>query len=381
MKKIFALGLAIIMMFGIVGCSSSSNTTSDTASTGEAAVMPADMPWDDIEPLSESVTLRVANLANATPHLPTYIAEQKGWLAAVGIEVESVLFTGGPAMMEAVGSWDCGSTGIGGIITGVLNYDIKTLAVAARDEGGFQAFFARQDNPIVAAGTGNGEVAELYGDAESWKGQEILCAVGTTNQFLLYKTLTNFGLTLDDVTVINMESSASNTAFLTGQGDVAGMSGAVVFAEDKADYVMVSSDAWAQTGIVTSFVASPTAWEENNEAVTKWLEVIIMTNEWIMENPEESATYLTEMYAADGYPSTDESNLDLIVNNPFSVLDYQIDIVSQGNTGLSKMHQQTIDALEAYVAMGNYTQEQYDAIVAAADNFPSDAVEAIAARH
>ena len=160
---------------------------------------------------------------------------------------------------------------------------MKVIGVAARDEGGFQAFFARPNSPIVEAGKGHGIIPELYGTADTWRGQEILCAVGTTNQFLLYKTLENFGLTLDDVNVVNMDSSAANTAFLTGQGDVAGVSGPIVFADDKKDFVMVSSDAWAKTGIVTSFVAAPDAWKEKQEAITKWLEVVIMTNEWIEE--------------------------------------------------------------------------------------------------
>lgn len=354
MKKIISalLALACTLSFTACGSAMQENMQSASSASGSsAAALQEEMPWPDIEPLDAPVTLNVAQLANTLPHLPTYIAQQKGWLDAVGIEVNSVVFKNGPAMMEAVGagSWDCGSTGIGGVITGVLNQDIKVIGVAAR--------------------------------AETWKGQEILCAVGTTNQFLLYKTLENFGLTLDDVTVINMDSSAANTAFLTGQGDVAGVSGPLVFSDDKAEYVMVSSDAWAKTGIVTSFVAAPDAWSEKQEAITKWLEVVIMTNEWIQENQEEAATYLTKMYEEDGYPSTDEANLDLIVNNPLCSLEYEQDIITDNEDGVMKMKQQTIEALKGYVAMGNYTQEQYDSIVNSTDNFLPDAIEEIAARH
>ena len=191
----------------------------------------------------------------------------------------------------------------------------------------------------------------------------------------------NFGLTLDDVTVINMDSSAANTAFLTGQGDVAGVSGPLVFSDDKADYVMVSSDAWAKTGIVTSFVAAPASWSEKQKAITKWLEVVIMTNEWIQQNQEQAAAYLTQMYQEDGYPSTDEANLDLIVNNPLCSLQYECDIITNNEDGMMKMKQQTVEALKGYVAMGNYTQEQYDLIVNSDDNFLSDAIEEIAAKH
>ena len=106
-----------------------------------------------------------------------------------------------------------------------------------------------------------------------------------------------------------------------------------------------------------------------------------MTNEWIAENQEEAAQYLTAMYEADGYPSTDEANLELIVNNPLCSLEYEKDIITQNEDGVMKMKQQTIDALEGYVAMGNYTDEQYEAIVNSTENFLTEAIEEIAARH
>ncbi len=388
MKKLISAAVlfALVLSFAACGAAPSSSAaagTSQAASSAAGAAMPADMPWSHVEPLAEPVTLNVALLANTLPHLPTYIAQVKGSLRAVGMDVRRVVFKNRPSMREAMGAgaWDCGSTGIGGVITGVLHQDMKIIGVAARDEGGFQAFFARPDSPIVEAGKGHGAIPELYGTADTWRGQEILCAVGTTNQFLLYKTLENFGLTLDDVNVVNMDSSAANTAFLTGQGDVAGVSGPIVFADDKKDFVMVSSDAWAKTGIVTSFVAAPAAWEEKQEAITKWLEVVIMTNEWIEANQEEAAQYLTRMDEEDGYPSTDEANLDLIKNNPLCSLEYEADIITENEDGAMKMKQQTLDALKGYVAMGNYTQEQFDSIADSTATFLPDAIETIVARH
>ena len=159
MKKMVSALLALVCTFSLTACGSAMQngiSSNDTVSGSLPATVAEDMPWDNIEPLDTPVTLNVAQLANTLPHLPTYIAQQKGWLEAVGIQVNSVVFKNGPAMMEAVGagSWDCGSTGIGGVITGVLNQDIKVIGVAARDEGGFQAFFARPDSPIVQAGKG-----------------------------------------------------------------------------------------------------------------------------------------------------------------------------------------------------------------------------------
>ena len=353
----------------------------DTGETEASAQAESDMPWK-ITPLAEPVKLKVGNMASTSPHLPTYIAQQKGWLDAVGLEVESVLFNSGPAMMEAcsAGAWDCGSTGIGGVITGVLGHDVQVLAPAARDEGGHQAFFARKDSPIVQDGQGHGTCPEVYGTAESWKGKEIFCAKGTTNHFTLYKTLESLGMTLDDVNVVNMEVSSANTAFKAGQGDVVGVWGPLVYSEDKADLVMVSSDAWVKTGIVTNYVANPKAWEEKEEAITKWLEVCIMTGEWIQEHQEEAAVYMTQMYEEDGYPSTDEENLKILQNNPFCSLEYDADIVTMNSDNtMIKMAQQTYDAMSVFVKMGNYTQEQLETLKDS--NFLAEPVQSIAAEH
>ena len=377
MKKVLALMIAAALL---AGCMSGCGAKGDGSQT--QALMPADMPWA-IEPLKEPVTLKVTEMATTSPHLPTYIARQKGWLDAVGITVESVLFNSGPAQMEASssGAWDCGSTGIGGVITGVLGYDVQVLCTAARDEGGHQAFFARKDSQIVKDGTGFGTCPEVYGKPESWKGLDILCAKGTTNHFTLYKTLDSLGLTMDDVNVVNMDVASANTAFKAGEGDVVGVWGSLAYSEDKKDLVMVSSDAWVKTGIVTNYVATPKAWEEKKEAITKWLEVCIMTGEWIQEHPEESAAYMTQMYDEDGYPSTDEENLTILNNNPFCSLEYDQDIVQMNEEGTrNKMADQTCTAMEVFVKMENYTQEQLEEMQKS-DNFLSEPVMEIAAIH
>ena len=126
-------------------------------------------------------------------------------------------------------------------------------------------------------------------------------------------------------------------------------------------------------------MANPEAWKEKAEAITKWLEVCIMTGEWIQENQEEAAAYMTQMYEEDGYPSTDEENLRILQNNPFCSLEYDKDIVTMNEEGtMNKMAQQTYDAMSVFVKMGNYTQEQLDELTKG-DNFLAKPIEDIVA--
>ena len=117
-----------------------------------------------------------------------------------------------------------------------------------------------------------------------------------------------------------------------------------------------------------------TVWNVNPESLKTSLPPITLTQ-------EEAAQYLTRMYEEDGYPSTDEANLDLIKNNPLCSLEYEADIITENEDGAMKMKQQTLDALKGYVAMGNYTQEQFDSIADSTATFLPDAIETIVARH
>lgn len=55
--------------------------------------------------------------------------------------------------------------------------------------------------------------------------------------------------------------------------------------------------------------------------------------------------------------------MDLIKNNPLCSLEYETDIITESEDGTMKMKQQTLNALKGYVAMGNYTQEQFESIL------------------
>lgn len=328
------------------------------------------MLWE-VEPLEEKTSLSMSYLANSTPALTTYIADRLGWLDACNLDVNMMYFAGGPAQMEGSGSWEVGTTGIGGIITGILNYDIEVLGVAAQDKGLFQAFFARKDSQLVQDGQGHGEFQEVYGKPETWKGQNILTAVGTTNQYTLYRVLESLGLKLDDVNLINMDIAAATTAFLAGEGDVVGVQGTMIFDDEyqkeDSEYVMVASDQIVKSGLDVNYVATPKALAEKPEAVKTWLELALMAGEWANANPDQAAEMMGDLYAEDGYETTLESNKKTIVENPFTSLNDNYTFFTQKceSGERSIIEDNTFRAMEGYIEMGKYSQEQSDKMFAA----------------
>lgn len=386
MKKVFALLIVLLMLFSVVACAQKTtekstatpvptvSTSAEVSATKDNTVKADGMLWG-VEPLPEKTKLRVAYISSTSPPLTTYIAKEKGWFDAVNLEIEMVVFPNGPAQMEASSAWDCASTGIGGVITGVIGHNLKVLGTAARDEGGHQAFFARKDSPIVLAGKGHTSIPELYGTADTWKGKNILCAAGTTNHYVLYKTLQAFGLSTKDVNLINMDISSANTAFLAGQGDVLGVWGPLLYADDKKDLVMVSNDAWVKTGIVTNYVASAEGWGSKQAAIEKWLEVTIMGGEWAMQNVEEAAQYMVDMNEFDGFTTTLKDNKTIIEDNPFATLEDNYNYYTKKNDqGMFIAKSQIYNPMSVFVEMGKYSKEQLNGVGSSDANFTGDPI-------
>lgn len=361
MKK----GLAILVTLALLVCW----VPAMCGVAEEAKVQENGMLWA-VKPLAEKTKLTVAYLSNSTAETLTYLAEQKGWLEACNLEVEMVYFAGGPAEMEASSSWEVGTTGIGGMITGLLNYDIRCIGVVSLDRGLYQAFFARRDSDIVAAGNGHCGVEGVYGTAETWKGKNILTATGTANQYTLYNTLKEFGLNLSDVNIINMDIATVPTAFLAGEGDVAGIQGLniqdPVFQGENSEYVMVSSDQQLKCGLPVNFVCTGAAWEKKSDAIQTWLELALMAGEYTNANLEEASQLMVDMFALDGYETKAEDNLILIRDNPFISVEDNYSFFTQQNAEGTMLvaEAQIYDAMTGYVDMGNYTREQLDKLLA-----------------
>lgn len=388
LRKITAFCILVCVLSGTAACSSKQddsqeNTQAPTANPdskedpGKAGDDP--LPWD-IEPLASPVTLRIGYHTASTMHTPTYIAEEKGWLKQLNIEVETIPFPNGPALMEASSSWDCAITGFGGVINGVLKHDLTVLAPATRDDGS-SAFFVRQDSPIAQAGNGNNpDFPEVYGDADSWRGIEVFTAMGTTNHYTLAKTLEVFGLNLSDVTVTNMDVTSSNTAFKAGQGEVAGIWGPLIYSSDKQDYIMASKASWVKTGLVTNYVATPVGMETKREAIAKWMELNIKIGEWCNENPEEAAEYMTELGDLDGIISDVSDNVQLIQDNPYFTLEecYQAARSKTEDGAMLIYEAQYYNPMKFFVEQGNYTEEDLEKILGG--NFKNELISEIYAK-
>jgi len=283
-KKSSILILMLIVAMIFTACGSKPETSAPSGG-GEPVATDGTQTTFGIQPFSEKQTLRVAYFAGSPHANPFYVAEQEGFFKELNIELEYIPVINGPAMMEAYTSWDVGTAGAPGVIVGALGHGVKMIGVSDYEKN--LALFVREDSPIYKSGKGNvADAPELYGKPEDWKGTKWLYPVGTNLHLVLASALEKEGLTIDDISTVNMDVTSALTAFKGGQGDGLAVWNAFAFAAEDAGFKRIS-DAGIQGDInVCGFVATDDALKNKRELVKKAWQVYYRTWEWAKSSPE-----------------------------------------------------------------------------------------------
>ena len=130
-KKILALLLCAAFLLGaLAGCGGGANNKPDdsaAANSGKDDAAPAgtDKP-------AEKVDLKISHhpYAHALPGM--YAAENGMYDDYFNYTID--IYSNGPVQNEAIasGAWEVGTTGLGGVVLGIINYDMKVLGFTPR---------------------------------------------------------------------------------------------------------------------------------------------------------------------------------------------------------------------------------------------------------
>lgn len=227
MKKLTAILLALVMLLSLCACGSSpapaAQEKQQSAPAGAAA--------------AEPVTIRVSGL-NQQLSLPLYYIHEQGWDVENGFNLELSVFAQGSGINEALGSGlvDVFTIGAAGISSCCV-YDAVYL-YSHENSGAGQNFMVRADSDVAQVKGELAEFPEVYGSVETLKDKEFLLPMGTAAQILVDVYLQQFGLTEDDVTLINMNDDAAYQAFVSGEADFAKTSYPTADKYDAQKYVV-----------------------------------------------------------------------------------------------------------------------------------------------
>lgn len=361
MKRILALLLAVVMVFGLAACGSTSGNSENAPVQTEA---PGNVSADAVvEAEKKEYSLTVSGLTGSLFMLPIYVGEKWGSYEEAGLSIDRIDFTGGPVQMEAINSWDIALTGIGGVLSGVVGYDAYVIGAMHSDVGS-QQLFARADSDIVAAGTGNNSFSDaVYGDAETWKNATILCNTGTVKEYVLLKVVEGFGLSRDDLTIMAMDNATTYSAFLAGEGDVAmtSMTDTVTLLTQPEDFTAVATANDVGANLMCNFIANPDSYKdaETREAMKVFLSIYFEILEWLAEeeNFDQAVSYLMDMKEEDGSAISIEVAQAFLTNDQLYSLETAVQMMQTNENGSCAMEESLVEVLQFFInEVGSYAE-------------------------
>lgn len=351
------LVLAITIPMVFAGGAQEAASTTKTSTASEASI------YNDVAPLAEKTHLVISTHAGTHHGFLVYLIQQFGGYEAANIDAEIITFSNGPVQMEALtsNSWDCGTTGIGGVLNGVLRNNLVVLGPAAWDNASIN-IFAKNGTAIAEAGptTEHG----VYGTADMWKGAEVVVTKGTTLHYTLGLGLEDLGLTLDDVSIINMDVASANTALLAGKIDLGGVWGSYSYNEDlRSRYTKVMDANALESNICVTIVANPTAYADASKkaAMAKFMELYYKTVAWVYAdngaNLDLAAEYYTNISEQCGVTSTAAANKTILTHDTLFNLEDAYHMVADTNeAGQTPIFIGHYGPLKFYVEkIGSYT--------------------------
>ena len=287
-----------------------------------------------------------------------WYAKQKGWDKEEGLDIEMLMFSSGPAQMEALPAkqWVMGGTGVGGILIGGMRYDISLIAPVI-DERDVNAFYVRADSPILKTKGYNPAFPDVYGSPETVKGKTILLTSQTTVHYIVGKWLEALGLKEGDVKITNMEQPSIVAAFEKGIGDVASVWAPFTFTCESRGWVKAGSTGTTGANTATVLVGDKKWCEANPQLVAKFLRVYFRVSKFMRaagESAEIVKSYQEFMNDFCGTKMNAEDVKKELQVHPRWTLEEAIKL-NDGSKGESQMAHWQIEAATFFTKMGRFS--------------------------
>ena len=278
MKKFLALMLSLVMALSLAACggeTSTDETTDDTTTT-------------ETETTVEPVTLNIGYMNNYGSLWSLMAAQEMGYFEDQGITLNLISFDSGPNIIAAMegGSVDIGSIGDG------------AHRLCAEGSASIITLSHISNGDAVIGGPNVKTIADLAGKTVAYSS-------GTTSENILVQALATEGMTMDDITAMDMDASAIVTAMLSGQVDACAIwspqSTTVLdqLGDDAtilADNVMFADQSIA----LSSWIVLPSSLEEDHDVLVRFLTALYQGMDYAAEDHhDEVAQWVADQLAAD----------------------------------------------------------------------------------
>ena len=230
--------------------------------------------------------------------LPYILATKKNWWADVGLQASYSTFPAGVPQIAsaAAGSWDVGGTGSVPAVIGAARYHILTIGVT-NDESA--------TNVLIAT---KAAAASFRKDPKtSLKGQKILVTANSTGEYAAAACLDKYGLSENDVTMVNLGQAGIMTALSSGTAGFGALWAPNSYTlEDQIGAQIVCTGKDANAIIPGALVVREDYAKEHPDLVAKYLAVYLHAIKWEKAHPAETLTALQEADKEAGVPISEK---------------------------------------------------------------------------
>ena len=286
MKKLLALALALVMVFALAACGES-ETTPSTEPTTPASEPSAETSTEPSATTAEPVELNIGYMNNYGSLWALAAAQELGYFEEEGITLTLTSFDSGPNIIAAM---ENGSVDIGYIGDGA-----HKLCVQGQAE--IIALSHISNGDAVIGGPNVTSIADLAGKTVAYSS-------GTTSENILVQALASEGMTMEDITAMDMDASAIVTAMLSGQVDACAIwspNSTTVLDELEGATVLADNVTFADSSIaLSSWIAMPDRVESDRDVLVRFVRALFRGMDYDADgNYEEVAGWVAGILATD----------------------------------------------------------------------------------
>ncbi len=258
LTKLLSLILAVLMLTALFTACGSTSADEDSSADSDTTI---DTVEDDEEE-AKLIELSVAYMPNYASLWSVLTAVDQGYFEEEGLSVSLVEFADGPTIIAAMegGSIDFGYIGNGA----------HKLCVQGNATIICMSHIGNADSVI-----GGPDVTSL----EDLAGKTVAYSSGTSSETILLLALESVGLTMDDITAMDMDSTSMVTAMLSGSVDACAVwspASLTILEEDENCTLLCDNSTFSDTSVsIASWIATPEYLEENEEVAVKFVRALL----------------------------------------------------------------------------------------------------------
>ena len=280
LRKVTALFLSVAVLGGaLAACGGGTESTPTPAGT---TPVEETTPAESTAP-TETVTLNIGYMPNYGSLWAVVAARELGYFTEEGLEVNLTSFQDGPTIISAMES---GSIQFGYIGDGAHKLCVKGNATIIG--------LSHISNGDAVIGGPN--VTTL----EDLAGKTVAYSSGTSSEVILTNALNSVGLTMDDITAMDMDASAVVTAMLSGGVDACAIWSpqSLTILDQMPDATKLAENIdFSDISIsLASWIAMPSYLEENHDVAVRFMRALFKAMDYaaLEENYEEVAQWVAD---------------------------------------------------------------------------------------